>query len=148
FAPDDRWLATGSGDGSLKLWEVATGKEVKTLGNHKGGVLALAWGAEGKMLISGGADGTVKLWDTDADSKTFGTELASVQAHDKEVTCLGLAHDGKRLASGGADGTVKIWSLANPVLDLAGPGPGVAAFGAAGMHHVAGNDTAVVTIKT
>jgi WD40 repeat protein len=58
-------LASGSADWSetIKLWEVATGREVRTLKGHTWGVNSVAFSLDGKLLASGSADGTIKLWN-------------------------------------------------------------------------------------
>jgi WD40 repeat protein len=52
--------------GGIRCWDLATGKQLGTLGRYDGAVLSLAFEADGKTLTSGGQDGTVKLWDMTA----------------------------------------------------------------------------------
>src|SRR5436309_930066 len=63
FAPDGKTLASGSVDGTVKLWEVGTGSELATLKGHTDWVYSVAFAPDGKTLASGSTDGTVKLWE-------------------------------------------------------------------------------------
>jgi WD40 repeat protein len=64
FSLDGKTLASGDEKGTIKLWDVAGGKELASYTGHAGKVLCLAISADGKMLASGGQDRTIKLWDT------------------------------------------------------------------------------------
>jgi WD40 repeat protein len=60
-SPDGRTLAGAAGDPTIRLWDIATGKE-RRLEGHRGTVTSLAWSADGKTLVSGSNDGTALVW--------------------------------------------------------------------------------------
>lgn len=63
FGPDRKMLASGGEDKTIKLRDVATGKEPATLNGHTGTVFSLAPSADGRTLASGSANKTIKLWE-------------------------------------------------------------------------------------
>jgi WD40 repeat protein len=62
FSPDGRLLASGSEDNTVILWDVETGKQIRTLEGHTGPVQSVAFSPDGRLLASGSGDGTVILW--------------------------------------------------------------------------------------
>ena len=56
-------LASGSGDNTVRLWEVASGKLLRTLEGHKDAVLSVVFYLSGRTLASGSGDNTVRLWE-------------------------------------------------------------------------------------
>jgi hypothetical protein len=63
FAAQGRWLASAGFDGSVRLWDIATQKEVVCFQGHRGYASALAFSPDGKKLASGGSDTTIMVWD-------------------------------------------------------------------------------------
>ena len=63
FSPDGRTALSGSYDETVKLWDVATGKEIRPFTAHKGRVHSIAFSPDGRTVLSGSTDKTLKLWD-------------------------------------------------------------------------------------
>jgi hypothetical protein len=102
FAPDGKTLASASpADGTVRLWDPATGKTRTTL--DAGPAVVVAFSPDGKTLAAGTDEGDVALWDVGR-----GKQSAVVRAHGGRVTCLGFSPDGTLLASAGADLTVRL----------------------------------------
>src|SRR5262249_19575491 len=99
FSPDGKILASGSRDRTIKLWDVASGKNTATLTGHKRGGWWLAFSRDGKVLASAGhRDQTVKLWDVQTGKNT-----ATLTGHTDWVWSVAFSPDGKTVASGSSD---------------------------------------------
>jgi WD40 repeat protein len=98
FSPDDdeALLATGSRDGTAKVWDVASGQELMTLRGHTDQVNSVAFSPDDDeaLLATGSRDGTVKVWDTDS-----GEELWTGRGHTDQVNSVVFSPDGQTLAS-------------------------------------------------
>jgi RNA polymerase sigma factor (sigma-70 family) len=110
FSGDRKTLASGSADGTIKLWDAATGKETATF---KAGtpVGCVAFSPDGKTLAAAGQDSTVQLWDVAAGKKTA-TIQAAVDNVPIIIDCVAFSPDGKALASGGEGWKIKLWDAA------------------------------------
>ena len=111
-------LASAGGDGTVRLWDPATGQPAATLDGHDGGVSGVAFSPDGHLLASAGGDGTVRLWDP-----ATGQPAATLEGHAGGVNGVAFSPDGHLLASGGNDGTVRLWDPATgqPAATLARP---------------------------
>jgi WD40 repeat protein len=109
FDPKGALLATAGEDGTVRLWNAATGQpQGPPLTSYAGAVTALAFSPDGRRLASAGADTTIRLWDP-ATGQPQGPPL---QASQRPITALAFSPDGKRLASAGADTTIRLWDPA------------------------------------
>ena len=107
FSSDGATLAAGLWDGTVKLWDVATGEGIATLEGHTSGVRSVSFSLDGVTLAAGAGDGTVKLWDV-----ATGEGIATLEGHTNRVNSVSFSLDGATLASGAGDGTVRLWNVA------------------------------------
>lgn len=122
FSLDGKKLASGSGNETIVLWDVASGKELAALNGHKEEVTSVAFSPDGKKLASASTDDTIKLWNV-----ATGKELATLKGHTHVVRSVAFSPDGKTLASGSTDKTIKLWDVAtgNELATLRGAPGGV-----------------------
>jgi WD40 repeat protein len=108
FNRDGRMIATGNFNGTVKLWDVPSGRLLRTLDGHTDVVYKGVFSPDEKVLASCSRDGKIKIWDV-----ATGTELRTLAGHTRPVKAVAFSPDGKLLASASNDGTVRIWDVAN-----------------------------------
>ena len=113
FSPDGKLLAIAaggwvnrdkafppSGDGVIRVYDVATCKEQSALQGHRKLVSSVQFSPDGHTLVSGGEDGTVRLWEV-----ATGRELHRFEGHRGPVTAVAFTPDGRAILSGSRDST-------------------------------------------
>src|SRR5262249_17264997 len=109
FTPDNKTLLSGSQDGTIRLWEAATGKEIGRWRADPVWVYwtnALAVAPDGKLVASARSDGKIQLWQ-----RASGRLLRTLEGHQQMATALAFAAGGQTLLSGSEDGTVRLWDV-------------------------------------
>ncbi|MCT7950105.1 serine/threonine protein kinase [Ancylothrix sp. C2] len=103
-SPDGQTVATGSFDGSIKLWNLHSGGMESLLAGHFGAVWAVAISPDGQTLASASSDKTIKLWNV-----RTGELLETLNGHTGSVFSVAFSPNGKILASVSEDKTIKLW---------------------------------------
>jgi WD40 repeat protein len=105
FTPDSRHLAVASAD-TIYLFDIATGKQVRSFGGPNVWGRAIAFSPDGKLLAAGRKDGSIRLWQV-----ATGTVLCDVLGHERTVSGVAFSPSGQRLASASLDGSVLVWDV-------------------------------------
>ncbi len=109
FSPNGRSLVTGSSDNTVRIWDVASGQELKALPSHFGATRAVSFSPDGQFVATGGDDGTVGIWDV-----STGKELKAMKSRAAGIVfTLSFSPDGKTIISGGSDSLIHLWDVAS-----------------------------------
>jgi WD40 repeat protein len=106
--PGQDVVATGSYDGTVRLWDVATGAVLAVLAGHTDCVTCVAFDRAGLRLVSGSWDNTAKIWNLDSKS-----EIQTLTGHSSWVSSVTWSPSERYIATGGQDHTARIWSVAD-----------------------------------
>ncbi|KAJ0166526.1 WD repeat-containing protein 5, partial [Colletotrichum tanaceti] len=128
ISPDGRWVASASADGTIKIWDAATGEHMDTLVGHMAGVSCVAWSPDSGTLASGSDDKSIRLWDRvtgrpkstakgvaalakDGAVAPSARPMPPLRGHHNYVMCLAFSPKGNILASGSYDEAVFLWDV-------------------------------------
>jgi serine/threonine protein kinase len=107
ISSDGKTLVSGGADGTIKLWNLATGQLIHTLIGHSKPVFSVAISPNGTILASGSADGTTKLWNLEKLE-----EISTLtNYYTSGVISVAFSPDSKNLASANSDHTISVWNL-------------------------------------
>jgi RNA polymerase sigma factor (sigma-70 family) len=117
FSSDGRMLATGNSDGTIVIWDLLTGKQLRQLGQplkpgpRSAYVLGdLTFSPDGRVVAAGYSDQSVRLLEV-----ATGEERARYQGHRAGLDAVAFSPDGRLLASGGWDRTIMVWDVTGRV---------------------------------
>ncbi len=106
LSADGRWALSGSTDCTLRLWEVSSGRCVRTFEGHTGSVNSVCLSSDGRWALSGSTDCTLRLWEVSSGrcARTF-------EGHRECINSVSLSADGRWALSGSDDKTLRLWEL-------------------------------------
>lgn len=107
FSPDGQYLLTGE-NAVLRLWDVATGEQLREFIGHTEYVTALTFSPDGRYILSGSADKTVRMWDVET-----GEEIRQFVGHTDliQMGTVAFSPDGRYIITGSDDTTVRLWDI-------------------------------------
>jgi ribosome assembly protein 4 len=153
FSPDGQVLATGSGDTTVRFWDMATSTPHFECKGHKNWVLCLAWSPDGKWLASGSMDKTVRIWNP-----TTGVCHCVFGGHSQPITSIAweplhktLGGICTRLVSGSQDKMARVWDVTRKqcLFVLASHSEGITCvkWGGEGLIYTASKDRTIIAWK-
>ncbi|WP_051261012.1 TIR domain-containing protein [Desulfovibrio inopinatus] len=104
YSPDGTRIVTASHDGTARIWDATTGKELAVLRGDGDPVNSAAYSPDGTRIVTASHDGTARIWDA-----TTGKELAVLRGYGDPVNSAAYSPDGTRIVTASDDDTVRVW---------------------------------------
>jgi eukaryotic-like serine/threonine-protein kinase len=109
FDPEATRVVTASGDGTAKIWDAQSGKEVRTLGvPNARAIYDASFSPDGTKVATAGEDPTARIWDARS-----GEGLLTLRGHERGLNRLEFSRDGARIVTASDDKTARVWDAAS-----------------------------------
>ena len=108
FSPDSKTVAAAGDDSTIRLWDVASGKELNPQEGHKAAIQEMHFAADGRTLLTEGYSDPLILWDLES-----GRSIRAFKGESWEVTGFGFSHDGQAIIAGDRRGAIYFWNKAD-----------------------------------
>jgi eukaryotic-like serine/threonine-protein kinase len=126
FSKDIKRLASAAFDGTVRIWDLQSGRALHTLREKTAYWNAVAYSSDGALLGAAGSGGNVVLWNAET-----GAKVASLEKYHHPATCLAFHPDGKSLAVAHENGSIVLWDMASHTVIREFEGHGLGVFGLA-----------------
>jgi len=108
FSPDNKYLATGAEDKTVKVWDIENKRLCHTFVGHELDIYSLDYSKDGNLIVSGSGDKKAKIWDLEKGECLF--TLGNDEVGPKDgVTSVAFSPDGRLVAAGSLDRIVRVW---------------------------------------
>lgn len=104
FSSNGKYLVSCSNDNTVRVWEVCSGRCIRTLKGHEGPVYSASFSIDDKRIVSASADRTIRIWDAET-----GSCKRIINGHQNVIKSVSLSFDGKRILSSSWDNTIRLW---------------------------------------
>jgi guanine nucleotide-binding protein subunit beta-2-like 1 protein len=115
ISSDGLFALSGSWDGTLRLWDISTGRTTRRFVGHSKDVLSVAFSVDNRQIVSASRDKSIKLWNTLGECKYTIGEQGGPEGHAEWVSCVNFVPNQQNpaIVSGGWDKIVKVWNMSN-----------------------------------